>query len=84
MPIFDYECVACHTTKEHITFHPDQDIYYCPKCGKRMKRNISNRFSFNFAAETGVWEKGPDGQEHYKGKGGIKVPIHKNGTPVES
>jgi len=42
------------------------------------------KVSFNFAVETGVWEKDETGQERYKGRGGRKVPVHSDGTPIET
>ena len=32
------------------------------------------KVSFNFAVETGVWEKDEHGQERYKGRGGHNKP----------
>lgn len=42
MPIYEYECLSCKTRHEIIQKHSDRPITVCPKCGKKMKKLISN------------------------------------------
>ena len=86
MPLFDFECPKCNCVEEHIVFSRDEEIsILCSKCNKVMKKLVGPvKVSFNFAVETGVWEKDETGQERYKGRGGRKVPVHSDGTPIET
>lgn len=84
MPLFDFKCAECGNVEEHVVFSGELGRFLCSKCGYMMTKEIPKGVSFNTSLETGVWERGPDGQDHYKGKGGRKVPVHKDGTPIES
>jgi putative FmdB family regulatory protein len=86
MPLFDFDCPHCNYTEEHIFFSTDIDPFFtCPKCKSVLRKSLNpTKFSFNFSVSTGVWEKDEKGQERYKGRGGPRVAVHKDGTPIES
>jgi len=86
MPLFDFECPHCNHKEEHVVFSTDVGtIFVCPKCESVLRKAASpSHFSFNFAVSEGVWEKDENGQEKYRGRGGKRVPVHKDGTPIES
>jgi putative FmdB family regulatory protein len=41
MPLYEYECVACHERVEIIQKHSDPPHSVCPKCGSDMRKLIS-------------------------------------------
>lgn len=83
MPLFDFKCKKCNTVEEHVVFSSEEaNNILCPNCKIIMDKQVPKQFSFNFANETGVWEKGEDGQEHYKGRGGRQTPMSKTGRPL--
>jgi putative FmdB family regulatory protein len=41
VPIYEYECEACHYHFEELQPFTDQMIKKCPQCGGRAKRHIS-------------------------------------------
>lgn len=62
MPIYEYHCKACDETFEIFQKMSDEPLGKCPKCGKRVKRLISQT---SFALKGGGWYK--DG---YAARGG--------------
>ena len=41
MPLYEYECTACHKHTEKIQKFSDAEITVCPFCGGELKRVIS-------------------------------------------
>ncbi len=41
MPLYEYECTACHKRTEKIQKFSDPEITACPKCGGVLERLIS-------------------------------------------
>jgi putative FmdB family regulatory protein len=41
MPLYEYECTACHKRTEKIQKFSDTEITVCPKCGGPLERVIS-------------------------------------------
>ena len=41
MPLYEYECTACHRHTEKIQKFSDPEITACPHCGGELKRVIS-------------------------------------------
>ncbi len=41
MPLYEYECTACHKRTEKIQKFSDPEITACPKCGGALERVIS-------------------------------------------
>ncbi len=41
MPLYEYECTACHKRTEKIQKFSDPEITQCPKCGGPLERVIS-------------------------------------------
>jgi putative FmdB family regulatory protein len=41
MPLYEYECTACHKHTEKIQKFSDPEITVCPHCGGELKRVIS-------------------------------------------
>ena len=41
MPLYEYECIACHKHTEKIQKFSDPEITICPHCGGDLKRVIS-------------------------------------------
>ena len=41
MPLYEYECTACHKHTEKIQKFSDPEITICPHCGGELKRVIS-------------------------------------------
>ena len=41
MPLYEYECTACHRHTEKIQKFSDPEITVCPFCGGELKRVIS-------------------------------------------
>ncbi len=41
MPLYEYECTACHKHTEKIQKFSDPEITTCPHCGGALKRVIS-------------------------------------------
>lgn len=43
MPLYEYECSACHHRFERIQFFRDPIVKKCPKCGKnKVKKLLSS------------------------------------------
>lgn len=83
MPINRMICTVCDYEKDYITQNAKEEIptLKCEKCGRELVRGIGKINYFNSLRE-GCWEKGEDGQEHYKGKGGRQVSVGKDGNPI--
>jgi putative FmdB family regulatory protein len=41
MPLYEYECTACHKRTEKIQKFSEPEITVCPKCGGVLERVIS-------------------------------------------
>jgi len=41
MPLYEYECTACHKRTEKIQKFSDPEITVCPKCGGPLERVLS-------------------------------------------
>ena len=41
MPLYEYECTACHKHTEKIQKFSDPEITICPHCGGKLERVIS-------------------------------------------
>jgi putative FmdB family regulatory protein len=41
MPLYEYECTACHKHTEKIQKFSDAEITACPYCGGKLKRVIT-------------------------------------------
>ena len=41
MPLYEYECTACHKRTEKIQKFSDPEITVCPHCGGTLERVIS-------------------------------------------
>lgn len=47
MPIFDFKCVECDTSKEAIV-KTNVETIECPKCGALMKKQVSATSGIKF------------------------------------
>jgi putative FmdB family regulatory protein len=54
MPLYEYECQACHRRLEKIQKFSDADLTLCPYCGGLLERTITAA-AFSFAG--GGWYK---------------------------
>jgi putative FmdB family regulatory protein len=54
MPLYEYECRACHKRTEKIQKFSDPEITICPHCGGDLERTITAP-AFQFAG--GGWYK---------------------------
>ncbi|QMV18941.1 zinc ribbon domain-containing protein [Granulicella sp. 5B5] len=54
MPLYEYECTACHRRLEKIQKFSDPELTECPHCGGKLERTITAP-SFQFAG--GGWYK---------------------------
>ena len=54
MPLYEYECTACHRHTEKIQKFSDPEITVCPHCGGELKRVIS---APAFSLKGGGWYK---------------------------
>jgi len=52
MPLYEYECTACHKRTEKIQKFSDPEITICPHCAGELKRVIS---APAFAMKGGGW-----------------------------
>jgi putative FmdB family regulatory protein len=41
MPLYEYECTACHKHTEKIQKFSDSEITVCPHCGGKLERVLS-------------------------------------------
>ena len=54
MPLYEYECTACHRRTEKIQKFSDPELTVCPHCGGPLERTITAA-AFSFAG--GGWYK---------------------------
>jgi putative FmdB family regulatory protein len=54
MPLYEYECSACHRRTEKIQKFSDPELTVCPHCGGPLERTVTAP-AFNFAG--GGWYK---------------------------
>jgi putative FmdB family regulatory protein len=54
MPLYEYECAACHRRTEKIQKFSDAELTICPYCGGALERTITAP-AFQFAG--GGWYK---------------------------
>jgi putative FmdB family regulatory protein len=54
MPLYEYECQACHRRLEKIQKFSDSELTVCPHCGGKLERTITAA-AFSFAG--GGWYK---------------------------
>jgi putative FmdB family regulatory protein len=54
MPLYEYECTACHRRLEKIQKFSDPELTECPHCGGKLERTVTAP-SFQFAG--GGWYK---------------------------
>jgi putative FmdB family regulatory protein len=54
MPLYEYECQACHRHLEKIQKFSDPELTLCPHCGGKLERTITAA-AFSFAG--GGWYK---------------------------
>jgi putative FmdB family regulatory protein len=54
MPLYEYECQACHRRLEKIQKFSDPELTLCPHCGGKLERTITAA-AFSFAG--GGWYK---------------------------
>jgi putative FmdB family regulatory protein len=41
MPLYEYECTACHRRTEKIQKFSDAELSVCPHCGGKLERTIT-------------------------------------------
>jgi putative FmdB family regulatory protein len=41
MPLYEYECTACHRRTEKIQKFSDPELTVCPHCGGKLERTIT-------------------------------------------
>jgi putative FmdB family regulatory protein len=70
MPLYEYECQACHRRIEKIQKFSDAELTVCPHCGGRLERTITAA-AFSFAG--GGWYK--DGYASAKPESGAKSEV---------
>jgi putative FmdB family regulatory protein len=70
MPLYEYECTACHRRTEKIQKFSDAQLTICPHCGGPLERTITAP-AFQFAG--GGWYK--------DGYGNAKPPTGSNDVP---
>jgi putative FmdB family regulatory protein len=54
MPLYEYECQACHRRTEKIQKFSDPELTLCPHCGGPLERTIT---AAAFAFQGGGWYK---------------------------
>lgn len=54
MPLYEYECTACHRRTEKILKFSDADLTVCPHCGGPLERTIT---APNVQFKGGGWYK---------------------------
>ena len=80
MPLYEYECTACHRHTEKIQKFSDPEITICPHCGGELKRVLS---APAFALKGGGWYK--DGYASAKpsaGGEGSSAPSTESAKPA--
>ncbi len=54
MPLYEYECTACHRRTEKIQKFSDPELTVCPYCGGKLERTIT---AAAFSFQGGGWYK---------------------------
>ena len=72
MPIYEYRCKGCKKEFELLQKITDEPLATCPKCGKQVKRLISQT---SFALKGGGWYK--DGYSSTSGRSSGSKPSAK-------
>jgi len=54
MPLYEYECQACHRRTEKIQKFSDPELTVCPHCGGALERTVT---AAAFAFQGGGWYK---------------------------
>jgi putative FmdB family regulatory protein len=54
MPLYEYECTACHRRTEKIQKFSDAELTICPHCGGTLERTVT---AAAFAFAGGGWYK---------------------------
>jgi len=54
MPLYEYECTACHRRTEKIQKFSDAELTVCPYCGGKLERTIT---AAAFSFQGGGWYK---------------------------
>jgi putative FmdB family regulatory protein len=54
MPLYEYECTACHRRTEKIQKFSDAELTVCPHCGGGLERTIT---AAAFSFQGGGWYK---------------------------
>jgi putative FmdB family regulatory protein len=54
MPLYEYECEACHRRTEKIQKFSDPELTVCPHCGGKLERTIT---AAAFSFQGGGWYK---------------------------
>jgi len=54
MPLYEYECKACHRRLEKIQKFSDPELTVCPHCGGELERTIT---AAAFSFQGGGWYK---------------------------
>jgi putative FmdB family regulatory protein len=67
MPLYEYECQACHRRLEKIQKFSDAELTVCPHCGGKLERTITAA-AFSFAG--GGWYKDGYGSTKPAASGG--------------
>ena len=72
MPIYEYRCKGCKKEFELLQKITDEPLATCPKCGKQVKRLISQT---SFTLKGGGWYK--DGYSSTSGRSSGSKPSAK-------
>jgi putative FmdB family regulatory protein len=79
MPLYEYECTACHKHTEKIQKFSDTEITICPHCGGKLERVISApAISF----KGGGWYADGYGNAKPKSSGGDSGSSSSDSTPA--
>jgi putative FmdB family regulatory protein len=71
MPLYEYECTACHRHTEKIQKFSDPEITVCPHCGGELKRVLS---APAFSLKGGGWYKDGYASAKPSASGGDSAP----------
>jgi putative FmdB family regulatory protein len=73
MPLYEYECTACHRRTEKIQKFSDAELTICPHCGGKLERTIT---AAAVSFKGGGWFK--------DGYGSVKPPSTSTGDSAPS
>jgi putative FmdB family regulatory protein len=79
MPLYEYECKACHRRIEKIQKFSDPDLTVCPTCGGDLERTIT---AAAFSFQGGGWYK--DGYASAKASSGSETSAPAAATETAS